>query len=239
MPPSGPTPLREHSMPASPVRAVLIDVDGTLLDSNDAHACAWVDVLRDNGYDAPFDQVRALIGKGGDKLLAEVVGIDDASEEGKRLSKERRARFEAASLAALKPTNGARALLEKLRDDGLQLVVATSAGGDELQGLLKQAGVDDLIHDAASSTDAEDSKPDPDIVAAALHKAGVRPDEAVMLGDTPYDVESAGKAGVQTIALRCGGWWQDDVFGDAAAIYDDPAALLAALDRSPLATRAG
>ena len=103
-----------------------------------------------------------------------------------------------------------------------------------LEGVLKQAGVDGLFHDTATSSDADDSKPDPDIVLAALDKAGVAADEAVMLGDTPYDIESAKKAGVKTIALRCGGFWSDDDLGDAAAIHDDPQALLDALDGSPL-----
>ncbi len=211
-------------------KAVLIDVDGTLLDSNDAHARAWVDVLREHGHDVPFERVRALIGKGGDKLLAEVVGFDDTTDEGQRLSTERRERFAHAYLPTCRPTRGARALLEAIRDRGWKRVIATSASGEELDALLKQAGVDDLVDDATTSSDADDSKPDPDIVESALRKAGASADEVVMLGDTPYDVESAGKAGVATIALRCGGWWTDDAFAGAAAIYDDPAALAADLD---------
>ena len=224
-------------MSATTLKAVLIDVDGTLLDSNEAHAHAWIDVLRRHGHDVSLDKVRSLIGKGGDKLLEETVGFDDETPEGKRMADERRDLFVERFLPDLRPTRGARALLERLRDDGLQLVIATSASGEELHGLLKQAGVDDLIHDAASSNDAEGSKPDPDIVLAALDKAGVKGDEAVMLGDTPYDIDSARKAGVRTIALRCGGCWKDAALGGAAAIYDDPAALLAALDDSLLSSR--
>jgi phosphoglycolate phosphatase-like HAD superfamily hydrolase len=106
--------------------------------------------------------------------------------------------------------------------EGLTLIVATSAGGDELNGLLKQAGVDDLIHGATSSGDVDNSKPDPDIIGAAIKKSKLDPDELVMLGDTPYDLEAATKAGVPTIILRCGGWWDDDVFGGAIALFDDP-----------------
>ena len=218
-------------------KGVLIDIDGTLLDSNDAHADAWVRVLQRHGHDVPFARVRALIGKGGDKLFSETIGIDDDCDEGRQLSEDRRALFRDTMLADLQPTRGARALLERLRDDGLQLVIATSAGGDELDALLKQAGVADLIHAATSSSDADHSKPDPDIVQAALDKAGLDARDAVMIGDTPYDIESAGKAGVRTIALRCGGWWDDAAFADAAAIYADPAALLDGLNESPLARR--
>ena len=114
-------------------------------------------------------------------------------------------------------------------------MVATSSSGDELHQLLRQARVDDLIEKATSSSDAENSKPDPDIIQAALKKGKLRPQDSVMLGDTPYDIEAAGRAGVPTIALRCGGWWDDAALAGAVAIYDDPAALLADIDRSPLA----
>jgi phosphoglycolate phosphatase-like HAD superfamily hydrolase len=124
-------------------------------------------------------------------------------------------------------------LLHRLRDDGIKLVVATSAGGDEVEGLLEQAGVEDLIQAATSSSDAEESKPDPDIVEAALEQAGFPPDQVVMLGDTPYDVEAATRAGIAIVAVRTGGWEDADLRG-AVAVYDDPAALLEAFDESPL-----
>lgn len=209
--------------------AILIDIDGTLLDSNDAHARTWVEVLQRHGHAVPYDRVRSLIGKGGDKLLEEAVGLDDEEGEGKTIADERRALFMERELPHLQPTRGARALLEHWKDDGRQLVIATSASGDELDALLRQAGVDDLIDHASSSKDADGSKPDPDIVVVALRKAGVAAGQALMLGDTPYDVESARKAGVDTIALRCGGFWDDDALRGAVEIYDDPAALLDAL----------
>jgi phosphoglycolate phosphatase-like HAD superfamily hydrolase len=109
--------------------------------------------------------------------------------------------------------------------DGLVLVVATSAG-DELGALLKQAGLADLIEVAATSDDAEKSKPDADIVQAALAKAGIGAHQAIMLGDTPYDIQAARSAGVGTVALRCGGWWKDADLAGAIGIYDDPADLL-------------
>ena len=119
-----------------------------------------------------------------------------------------------------------------MKEAGLKLVVATSAQGDELSALLQQAGLDDLIQAAATSSDAKGSKPDPDIVLAALRAAGCRPAEAVMLGDTPYDVEASVKADVTVVGLRCGGWKDEDLSG-AAAVYDDVRDLRKHLARSP------
>jgi predicted TPR repeat methyltransferase len=121
-----------------------------------------------------------------------------------------------AELPKLRPTPGARALLERLRADGLHLVAATSASGSELDALLRQADVADLIEAAASASDAEHSKPDPDIVIAALKKAGAAAAAAVMIGDTPYDIEAARAAGVAAVALRCGGGWGDEAFSGAS-----------------------
>lgn len=220
--------------PGEALQAVLLDIDGTLIDSNDAHARAWVASLAEHGYVVTFEQVRPLIGMGGDKLLPELTGLDPESGEAKRIG-ESRARAFAMELPSLKPTRGARALLEKLRDIGLELVVATSAQASEVQELLRQAGVADLIEYSSSSDDAESSKPDPDIVLAALRKARRQAMHSVMIGDTPYDIESARRARVPAIALRCGGWWNDTQLADAVAIHDDPADLLDHFDASVLA----
>ena len=212
------------------IRGVLLDVDGTLLDSNDAHAQSWVEIFRRHGFDIPFERVRPLIGKGGDKLLPELTRIDSESPRGKKLSDERRALFLERYLPALRPTRGARLLVEKLKASSLRLVIATSSGEKELQALLRQAGVADLIERATSSADGA-SKPDPDIVRAALEEGRLGPHDAVMVGDTPYDIEAAGRSAVRTIALRCGGWWDDAALSDAIAIYDDPAALASDFDQ--------
>lgn len=208
-----------------PASGVLLDVDGTLLDSNDAHARSWVEVFRRHAMEIGFERVRPLIGEGGDKLLPQLTGIDAESAQGKALSRERRELFLGEYLAALRPTRGARVLVERLKAKGLGVVIATSANGEELDALLRQAGVDDLIERATSSDDGA-SKPDPDIVRAALREGGLAPDEALMVGDTPYDIAAARRAGVRTVALRCGGWWSDAALAGAAAIYDDPAALV-------------
>lgn len=224
--------------PGPALRAILLDIDGTLLDSNDAHARAWVTAFADHGYVVPFDKVRALIGKGGDKLMPELTGLDPESDDAKRISDSRARIFRERELRSLKPTPGARALLERLRAAGLELVVATSAQEDEVTALLTQAGIADLIKAAASSDDAERSKPDPDIIQAALRKAGRQASQSAMLGDTPYDVEAAIGARVPIVALRCGGW-RDSALHGAAAVYDDPADLLANFTRSPIGQAAG
>jgi HAD superfamily hydrolase (TIGR01509 family) len=220
----------------SGIKAVILDVDGTLIDSNDAHAAAWVDACREFGFEVDFDHVRRLIGKGGDKVLPELTGLEEDSEQGERITERRGEVFRERYLHTLKPFPQARELLERMKGDGLMLVVASSASKDDLGKLLDQAGVHDLIEEKTSSSDAEESKPDPDIVQAALKSADAQPDEAVMLGDTPYDVESAGRAGVACVAVRCGGWNDEDL-ADAVAIYDDPADLLRSYDRSPFARR--
>jgi HAD superfamily hydrolase (TIGR01509 family) len=213
-------------MAISKLKGVLLDIDGTLLDSNDAHAAAFTRAFAEHGLDIPFDHVRPLVGMGGDKLIPSLIGLERDARNGEAIAERKNGIFEERYRAQLKPTPGARALLQRFLRDGLTLVVATSAGREEMKGLLRQAGVDDLVHDTTSSADVESSKPDPDVIGAAIKKSKLKPRELVMLGDTPYDIEAAEKAGVATIALRCGGWWDDDALGGAIAIFDDPADLL-------------
>lgn len=214
-------------------KTVLFDIDGTLVDSNDAHARAWVRVLEEHGRRVEFERIRPLIGKGGDKLLREVTGIDSESDEGHAISARRAEIFTHEFLPQLQPAPGARRLIESLRDGNYTLGIATSAKADEVTGLLRLAGVDKLFDETTSSDDAERSKPDPDIVRAALVRSGARAIDAVMIGDTPYDIESGQRAGVGVIAFRCGGWWSDADLNGAIAIYDDPQDLLEHFDLSP------
>jgi HAD superfamily hydrolase (TIGR01509 family) len=214
-----------------PLKVVLLDVDGTLVDSNDAHAQAWQAVFERNGYPATFERVRELIGQGGDKLVPEITGLAVDSADGQRLSTERGALFKHVYLPELRPFPRAEALLQRLHATGLELVVASSATEDELRPLLELCGALPFISHKTSSNDAKRSKPDPDIVQVALGKAGCAPSEAVMLGDTPYDVEAAGKAGVRAIAVRSGGH-PDAALARAIAIYDDAADLLANFETS-------
>jgi 2-haloalkanoic acid dehalogenase type II len=208
------------------VRAVIFDVDGTLVDSNDAHAAAWQDVLREFHFERDFAAIRRLIGMGGDKLLPALTGISSESDLGKRVSERRGHHFRDAYLHRLRPFPDVRPLLQRIAADGYRLGIASSAKQEELDALLDVAGVADLIHGQTSSDDVDSSKPDPDALHAALAKLRIPPEAAVMVGDTPYDVEAAARAGVPTIAVRCGGWGDADLAG-ARAIYDGPADLLA------------
>jgi beta-phosphoglucomutase-like phosphatase (HAD superfamily) len=182
-----------------PVRAVLFDIDGTLVDSNDAHARAWVKAFAEAGVRVDFDNVRCAIGMGGDKLMPSVAGIDEETSLGTRISTRRGEIFKSEHLPHLQPFAGAGTLVHALTALGLKAVAASSAKRDELESLLKIADAASLLGDATSSDDADESKPDPDIVHAALKKAGVSAGEAVMIGDTPYDVEAASRAGVAAI----------------------------------------
>lgn len=219
------------------LRAVILDVDGTLVDSNTAHAESWADVFRAFGYAVGPEQIRPLIGMGGDELMPRAIGVDKESPVGQAMNDRRKQIFQEAYLPTLKPLPGARRLLERMRADGLRLVVATSAEAEELAPLLEVAQVADLIDHATDAKAVRHSKPAPDLVAAALEQAGVSAAEAVMLGDTPYDLEAARRAGVAMIAVRSGGWDEAGLEG-AIAVYDHPADLLEHYEASPLARAA-
>ncbi len=222
------------------IQGVILDVDGTLVLSNDAHAQAWVEAFAAFGYEVKFEQVRSLIGMGGDQIVPKFApGLSGKEGKGKEIADRRKELIINKFGSNLAPTSGARQLIEKMREEGLRLFIASSATSEELSVLLKAAQADDLLSqdEATTSSDAENSKPEPDLVEAALSKIGMQPDQVVMVGDTPYDVESARKAGVGVIALRCGGF-DDSQLQDAIAIYDDPADLVAHYDHSPLAQEA-
>ena len=218
------------------LKAVLLDIDGTLVLSNDAHAQAWVEAFAAYGHDVPFEKVRPLIGMGGDQVLPKMVpGLNDEEGDGKAIAEKRKELIIERFGPTLAPTKGARELILRMQEAGLHLLIATSATSQELSVLLKAAQVDDLLNkdEAATSSDAEASKPAPDIVEAALSKLKMEPSEVLMIADTPYDIQSAKGAGVGMIAVRCGGF-DDEQLKDALAIYDDPADLLAHYSSSPL-----
>jgi HAD superfamily hydrolase (TIGR01509 family) len=222
----------EKSPSNAEIRGAILDVDGTLIDSNDAHAHAWVEALTQSGYETTFEALRPLIGMGGDHLLPRVANIAADSPEGRKVSALRKDVFQSKYLPKLRAFPNARDLLERMREHGIKMVVASSAEVDELTKLLKICGADKLVAEAVSSDDVDSSKPDPDVVSAALRKLALPAVETLMLGDTPYDVQAARKAQVAIVALRCGGW-NDRQLSGAAAIYDDPADLLRNFNDSP------
>ncbi len=216
------------------LQGVILDVDGTLVLSNDANAQAWVKAFAEFGYNVPFEQVRPLIGMGGDQLIPQVVpGLTKDEGDGKAISARRKELILSHYGPKLVSANGTRQLILPMQQAGLRLIVASSATSQEMQVLLKVAQVDDLLKEVTTSSDAEASKPAPDIVAVALSKLKLEPDQVLMLGDTPYDIQSAGASRVGVIALRCGGF-DDAALAGAKAIYDDPADLLAQYADSPL-----
>lgn len=225
------TERREHRY-----STVLFDVDGTLVESNDAHAEAWVKAFAEAGIAVDPVTVRRSIGMGGDKLMPEVSGIDETSPQGAAIARRRGEIFVTEFLPHLTPFRGAGQLVAALKQRQFTLVAASSAKREELARLLEIAGAASSFDNSTSSDDAAESKPDPDIVHAALRLAGAPATDAIMIGDTPYDIAAAARAGVRTIAFRCGGW-EDEHLEQAAAIYDGPWDLLDRLDASPLARR--
>jgi HAD superfamily hydrolase (TIGR01509 family) len=220
-------------MTVSNIRGVILDVDGTLVLSNDAHAQSWMEAMADFGYYVTYEKVRPLIGMGGDKVLPETIGLQKDSEEGIKISAKRKEIFKKRYLPVLQAAPGSRELLEYMRVQGLKLAIASSSEKDELKALLQVAGASDLVQEVTSSSDASRSKPDPDVMQVTLQRISLPANQVLMLGDTPYDIEAAAKVGVGTIALRCGGWTDPELKG-ALAIYNDPADLLDHYDTSPL-----
>jgi HAD superfamily hydrolase (TIGR01549 family) len=214
-----------NAMNLAHVLLILFDVDGTLIDSNGAHAETWSQALSEYGFAVDVTRIRPLIGMGADKLLPAAAGIDHDSDIGREVAGRKKSLF-ATRLAQLQPTRGARQLVQYVRDLNKDVMVATSADDREMAAILERAGVADLIPRRTSKDDAPRSKPDADIVQAALGRSGVDPHLAIMVGDTPYDVDAARRAEVRSIALRCGGFWSDDDLDGAVAVLDDPAALL-------------
>jgi HAD superfamily hydrolase (TIGR01509 family) len=223
------------------INGVIFDADGTLIDSVDGHAAAWQEILARYGRVVPFEEVRHQIGKGGDQLMPVFLPKEVVERLGEQIERERLELFKAKYLPRVKPFPKVRELFERIRADGRKIVLASSAKGEELRTYKKLARIDDLVEEETSSDDAERSKPHPDIFHAAMAKLrGASPDDAVAVGDTPYDAEAAGKAGLRTIGVLCGGFPEAELReAGCIAIYRDPADLLARYDESPLSPRAG
>jgi HAD superfamily hydrolase (TIGR01549 family) len=200
---------------------LLVDIDGTLLSSNALHAAAWCEAFRTFGYCVHAEEIMPMIGMGADRIVPALVdGLTADKGTGSAIADERRRTFLSAYVSHAAPTPGSRELLSLLVRAGVHVVIASAADGDERDALLRKALVADIV--SLPPPAPTNTKPDPDVIFTALKQTKVDPAQACLLGDTPYDVEAAARAGVAMIAVRCGGW-DDAALEGAAAIFDDPA----------------
>jgi membrane protein len=217
-----------------PKQALLFDIDGTLVDSNEGHVAAWRQAFLQHGYEFEHSEIHDQIGKGGDNLLPSMV--PDAPQEVQDAIDHAHAEiYKRDYLGRVRPFAGARDLLLKSKDSGKTIVLASSASRPELDHYVQLLQVGDIIDGATSKDDVEHSKPCPDIFDSAVRKSGAEPAHALVIGDTPYDIIAARRSGIDTIALRSGRFPEDDLRAERPiAIYDDVAALLGDFDRSPI-----
>ena len=214
------------------IKAVIFDVDGTLVDSVDLHARAWQDAFAESGHEIEFSKIRAQIGKGGDQLLPVFLSENEREAHGKNIETRRTEIVKQRYMSQIRAFPEVRELFLRLRQEGIKRVLASSAKQDELQAYKKLARIEDLVDAETSSDDAEKSKPHPDIFEAAMTRLpGMNAADVMVIGDTPYDAQAADKAGLRTIGVLCGGF-PEQALRDAGciAIYHDPADLLAQFD---------
>jgi HAD superfamily hydrolase (TIGR01549 family) len=215
------------------VKAVLFDIDGTLVDSNYLHIDAWDRAFTEVGHPVNTWRIHRAIGMDSEKLLEAL--LEDDVEALSDKAKEAHTRHYEGMSDRLRSFGRAQDLLRTLAERGFEVVLATSAPENELELLRRTLDVEDAIATLTSADDVESAKPAPDIVQIALQRAEAEADEAVFVGDTVWDVEAAGRAGVPTIGLRSGGVSEGELRdAGAVAVYDDVAHLLAELDSSPL-----
>jgi phosphoglycolate phosphatase-like HAD superfamily hydrolase len=216
-------------------KAAIFDVDRTLLDSVDLHALAWHEAMAEFGHDVSFEQARSQIGKGGDKLIPHFLEVDAQRDHGREMEEWRGKRFKSEYLPLVRPFSAVPNLLRRVHDAGIRIAVASSAKKDELEKYLDIAGITDLVDVTTSSDDVKESKPAPDIFEVALGKLGIEGGDAIAIGDTPYDAEAAGKAGLRTIGVLCGGFTEASLRqAGCAEVRPGPATLLACFSGSLL-----
>jgi HAD superfamily hydrolase (TIGR01549 family) len=209
-------------------KAVIFDVDGTLLDSVDLHARAWQEAFSDFGKKIAFRKIRAQIGKGGDQLLPEFLSKEEIERCGKALQDYRADLFKHRYLNLVKPFPKVRDLFERLSYDQVKLALASSARPEELEHYEDIAGIAGYVQHKTSSKDASRSKPEPDIFEAALQRLGSPSrDEVLIIGDSPWDAIAAKRLGVRVIGVMCGGFPVEELMqAGCTAVYKDPAELL-------------
>lgn len=217
------------------ILAVLFDIDGTLVDSNEQHVDAWAHAFREAGHPQERDAIRGQIGKGGDLLVPALLpDIDEAAA--KRISEQHGALFKEIYLDGIRAFADATAMIERVHATGRRVVLASSAKQEELAHYVALLGVETLLAATTSIDDVGASKPEPDIFGVALDKIGVAPSRALVVGDTIYDVDAARRAGVAAVGVASGPFDADRLKeAGAIAVFADVAALLHDFDRSPLA----
>ncbi|HVM06560.1 MAG TPA: HAD family hydrolase [Acidimicrobiales bacterium] len=210
--------------------AILVDVDGTLVDTNYFHAVAWWRAFRDIGEDVPMSRIHPLIGMGSDQLVHRLIGRE--SEEASDAHSRRYEPFKQEITAFPRAAD----LLAELARRGARVVLATSSDEEDLARLREAVGADDAVEGAVSKGDVAHSKPSPDIFEAALQKFDLGRGRTMVVGDTPWDVEAAAKLGLSTVCVLTGGATREQLEeAGAVAVYEDVGELLDRLDESPLA----
>ncbi len=208
-------------------------MDGTLVQSNWLHASAWKDAFAAIGIELELEEIRRQIGKGGDELIPVFVPWWRRSAVEEPLKTYRKFIFQQDYLSQVKPFPKVRDLLLRLKEAGIRVSLASSADKEDLEIYKKIANMQDLVEESSSATDSEHSKPHPDIFEATLKKLGLPASKVLALGDTPYDAEAAGKAGISTVGVTTGGWSKPELLeAGCIEVYTDVAELLDRFDNS-------
>jgi len=216
-----------------PVEAALLDVDGTLIDSNYHHAIAWYRAFRRHDVVLPMWRIQRAIGMGGDQLVPALAGKEVDGERGDDIRAARDEIYNSGLIDEVAPLEGARELIADLKGHGLRVVLASSSPKDELERYLDLLDGRDLADGWTTKDDVERTKPAPDLILAALEKA--KTTSAVMVGDTPWDVEAATRAGVETVCVITGGWSKQELReAGAVAVFESVEELRHRLDETPL-----
>jgi HAD superfamily hydrolase (TIGR01549 family) len=217
------------------LRAVIFDVDGTIVDSNEFHVQAWDESFRRYGKAFPIEQLRAHIGKGGDQYLPNFLTAAEMREFGAELDEERARLYKHKYLPLVRPFPGVRDLFERIHLAGRRIALASSGKTQELDHYVALTHTGAFVDVQTTSDDVFHSKPHADVFMAALRHLRVGADEAVAVGDSPFDVIAAKRITLSTIGLLCGGFAEVDLrSAGAVAVFRDPANLLASYERSPL-----
>jgi HAD superfamily hydrolase (TIGR01509 family) len=213
--------------------AAILDIDGTLVDTNFHHAIAWFRAFHQHDIVLPIWRIHRHIGMGGDQMIGSLCGDDTEREKGDDIRAAEKVLY-SELIGEVEPLRGARELIADLKDRGHPVVLASSAKQDEVDHYLDLLDARELADDWTTSADVEATKPQPDLVQAAMDKAGTG--EAVMVGDTTWDVEAAGRAGIQSVTVRTGGFSAAELRdAGAVAVFDSIEELREALDETPLA----